>query len=121
MHRQLAPWDAADFVLMALIDVDDPGLLILPTHRLLFGLSRDALSSLTSQLLAKYFTVQELGTRENSQETLLQRLAQAGAKRATFFIATPSQNWLLSLNDLGKGQKAGRVHYEDWKGLGMTG
>src|SRR5260370_40976840 len=45
MHRQLDPWDAANFVMMALIDVDDPGLLILPTHHLRFGLRRDELSS----------------------------------------------------------------------------
>src|SRR5260370_41789846 len=107
MHRQLAPWDAADFVLMALIDVDDPGLLILPTHRLLFGLSRDALSSLTSQLLAKYFTVQELGTRENSQETLLQRLAQAGGNKTPFVFPCPSTARVLNLKDDGNAQNAG--------------
>src|SRR6266566_6755682 len=32
MHRKLDPKDAANFVLMALTDVDDPGLLVLPTH-----------------------------------------------------------------------------------------
>src|SRR5260370_21434661 len=106
MHRQLDPWDAANFVLMALIDVDDPGLLILPTHRLLFGLSRDALSSLTSQQLAKYFTVQELGTRENSQETLLQRLAQAGGNKPSLVIVTAAQTMLLSPNVAEKTQKA---------------
>src|SRR5260221_2076076 len=94
-RRQLDPQDAANFVLMALIDVDDPGLLVLPTHRLLFGLSRDALSLLTSQQLTQYFTVYELGAIENAQETLLQRLAQAGANRPSFVIATPAQTWLL--------------------------
>ena len=53
MHRKLDPKDAANFVLMALTDIDDPGLLVLPTHRLLFGLSQDALKRLTSQQLAR--------------------------------------------------------------------
>src|SRR6266566_8052766 len=43
MHRKLDPKDAANFVLMALTDFDDPGLLVLPTHRLLFGLNQAAL------------------------------------------------------------------------------
>src|SRR5260370_8007615 len=73
---------------MALTDVDDPGLLVLPTHRLLFGLSRDALSLLTSQQLTQYFTVYELGAIENAQEALL-RLPQGDAKKATFFVHHP--------------------------------
>ena len=59
MHRKLDPNDAANFVLMALTDVDDPGMLVLPTHRLLFGLHQDALKKLTSEYLARYFTVYE--------------------------------------------------------------
>lgn len=120
MHRQLDPWDAANFVLMALIDVDDPGLLILPTHRLLFGLSQDALSSLTSQQLAKYFALQESGTRENAQETLFQRLAQAGANSPSFVIATPAQTWLLSLNDTGKARMAESGHSGAWNELDVA-
>src|SRR5205085_3932974 len=50
-RRHLHVEDAVNFVLMALIDVDDPGLLVLPTHRLLFGLSSEALSSISSQRL----------------------------------------------------------------------
>jgi len=58
LRRHINDDDAVNFVLMALIDVDDPGLLVLPTHRLLFGLSSEALGSLNSQQLAQYFTVQ---------------------------------------------------------------
>src|SRR5438876_8843433 len=43
IHRKLDPKDAANFVFMALTDIDDPGLLVLPTHRLLFGMHQDAL------------------------------------------------------------------------------
>ena len=42
-RRYIHENDAVNFVLMALIDVDDPGLLVLPTHRLLIGLSPEAL------------------------------------------------------------------------------
>ena len=43
-RRQLHVDDAVQFVLMALVDVDDPGLLVLPTHRLLSGLPSHGLT-----------------------------------------------------------------------------
>ena len=46
MRKHLDRDDAANFVLMALIDVDDPGLLVLPTHRLISHLGQAALSAL---------------------------------------------------------------------------
>src|SRR5579872_1164969 len=48
MRKHLPEDDGANFVLMALIDVDDPGLLVLPTHRLVAHLEQDALAALNS-------------------------------------------------------------------------
>ncbi len=118
-RRQLDPQDAANFVLMALTDVDDPGLLVLPTHRLLFGLSRDALSLLTSQQLTQYFTVYELGAIENAQEALLQ-LTQVDATRPSFVITTAAQSWLLSLNDAGRARMAESGHSDAWNELDVA-
>jgi uncharacterized protein (DUF1015 family) len=118
-RRQLDPRDAANFVLMALTDVDDPGLLVLPTYRLLFGLSRDALSLLTSQQLTQYFTVYELGAIENAQKTLL-RLAQVDATRPSFVITTTAQSWLLSLNDAGRARMAESGHSDAWNELDVA-
>ncbi len=47
-----------NFVMMSLIDFADPGLVILPPHRLLRGMSRGALSGLKSQLTA-FFDMEE--------------------------------------------------------------
>ena len=44
-----------DFVMMALTAVDDPGLIVLPTHRLLHGLSATQLAQLPAAL-DRYFT-----------------------------------------------------------------
>src|SRR5713101_2733668 len=119
MLRKLDPKDAANFVLMALTDVDDLGLLVLPTHRLLFGLSPDALSLLTSQQLTQYFTVYELGAIENAQEAFL-RLAQVDATRPSFVITTPAQSWLLSLNDAGRARMAESGHSDAWNELDVA-
>lgn len=118
MHRKLDVDDAANFVLMALIDVDDPGLLVLPTHRLLFGLGQDALSALTSQQLARYFTIHE--PAEHSQETLLGRLAQVGASRPSLVISTAGQTWLLSLNAAGKARMGESDHSDAWNDLDVA-
>src|SRR6266516_1377439 len=111
--------DAVNFVLMALIDVDDPGLLVLPTHRLLFGLSPATLSTLSSQRLAEYFTVQELGTTIPI-EAILGQLAQAGEEQPSFVISTPEQNWLLSLNEQGKRRMEQSGHSTAWNGLDVA-
>jgi len=102
MHRKLDPKDAANFVLMALTDIDDPGLLVLPTHRLLFGLSQDSLERLTSQQLARYFTVYDTGEAFASSDALLERLVQKGVSQSSFVLSTTQKTWLLSLNEAGK-------------------
>ncbi len=120
MHQKLDPDDAANFVLMALIDVDDPGLLVLPTHRLLFGLSQDALNTLTSRQLAQYFTIHESETAEDSQETLLEQLAQVGESAPSLIISTAQQTWLLSLNDAGRAYMKGSGHSDAWNELDVA-
>ncbi len=45
-----------DFVMMVLTAVDDPGLVILPTHRLIHGLTPSQLEQLPS-ILERYFTI----------------------------------------------------------------
>ncbi len=48
-----------DFIMMTLVDFDDPGLLILPPHRLLKGITKSSLNKLKSKLEA-FFEIEEL-------------------------------------------------------------
>ncbi len=118
-RRELHVDDAVNFVLMALTDLDDPGLLVLPTHRLLFGLRPDVLHTLSSQKLAQYFTLRELGTQITSDE-LLQQLAQAGAEQSSCVLCSPEQNWLLSLNEQGRQRMAQSGHAPAWNELDVA-
>jgi uncharacterized protein (DUF1015 family) len=118
-RKELHPDDAVNFVMMALIDVDDPGMLVLPTHRLLFGLSSDALSRLSREQLAQYFTVQLLETAETS-EILLERLAQAGKTQPSFVIGTKDGIWLLSLNERGKRRMEQTGRNAAWNALDVA-
>lgn len=118
-RRELAMDDAVNFVLMALIDLDDPGLLILPTHRLLFDLSDDTLSSLSSSTLGQYFTVREPG-KSVSGDMLLNSLAQAGEQAPSLVISTPEQTWLLSLKEQGKARMGESGHSAAWNELDVA-
>jgi uncharacterized protein (DUF1015 family) len=108
-RRNIHADDPVNFVLMALIDFDDPGLLVLPTHRLLFGLSSEVLGALSEQRLAQYFTVRELGT-PTASDAMLRQLAQAGEHLPALLFCTSQQNWLLSLNEQGRRRMAESGH-----------
>jgi uncharacterized protein (DUF1015 family) len=120
MHRKLDPKDAANFVLMALTDIDDPGLLVLPTHRLLFGLSQDALERLTSQHLTRYFTVHDTGETSTSSDVLLEGLTQKGVSQPSFVLSTTQKTWLLSLNEAGKMRMGESSHSSAWNELDVA-
>ncbi len=111
--------DGVNFVMMALIDTDDPGFLVLPTHRLLFGLNPYAVSSLSSEDLGQYFTVRELDITEIGSATL-QQLGQAEEENPSFVLGTAQHRWLLSLNDHGKRRMEESGHSEAWNSLDVA-
>src|SRR5216683_2419901 len=112
--------DAINFVLMALIDLDDPGLLILPTHRLLSGLSDDALRLLSGQHLARYFTVRQLETTEMSPQSVQQLLEAASDQHPSFVASTAGGAWLLSLNEQGRRRMTESGHSGAWNELDVA-
>ncbi len=119
MHRVLDANDAANFVLMALSDLDDPGLLVLPTHRLVSGLPQDALNKLTSQHLAQYFTILVQDNTE-SYKALMEHLGQMGNARPTLLFSTAQNTWLLSINDAGKARMEESGHSGAWNELDVA-
>ena len=64
--------DIRNFVMMTLISSNDRGLTMLPTHRLIRGLTQEQLASLKDKL-GKYFSIQELSpSSSDSSENLRQ-------------------------------------------------
>jgi len=120
LHRKLDSKDGANFVLMALTDIDDPGLLVLPTHRLLFGLNQETLKKLTSQHLARYLSVYEPEGVDAAHAVLLERLAEIGASHSSFVLSTAQKTWLLSLNGAGKTRMEASGHSSAWNKLDVA-
>src|ERR1700730_2109006 len=120
MRKHLHNDDAANFVLMALIDIDDPGLLVLPTHRLISHLEQDALNALSSQQLGRFFTVREMAMGDYPPEAPLRMLAQAGDSVPSFVICAAEQSWLVSLNEQGKAHMEQSRHSTAWNNLDVA-
>jgi uncharacterized protein (DUF1015 family) len=95
-----------DFVMMVLTAVDDPGLVILPTHRLIHDLSADQLAQLPSAL-DRYFTVTRVDAPPAPDDLpkLIERLlASPGtgepANRFALMGAEPGRVLVLTPRDL---------------------
>jgi uncharacterized protein (DUF1015 family) len=74
--------ESYDFVMMTLIDIADPGLVILPAHRLVRGLSATALESLPGRL-NEFFNVEEHPISKSDAVTQINKLlsqAKDGAR-----------------------------------------
>ena len=120
MRKNLDNDDPANFVLMALIDIDDPGLLVLPTHRLVSQLEQQRLNTLSSQQLGNFFTVREMAIGDYPPEVPLQMLAQTGNDAPSFVICTAEQSWLVSLNEQGKARMEQSGHSTAWNNLDVA-
>ena len=67
--------DAFNYVMMTLIDFDDPGLLVLPYHRTLGGMDPPTLTAVRNQLL-KMFQLQPFTAQPTTPEALEEAVAQ---------------------------------------------
>src|SRR5262249_32879357 len=95
--------DATDFVLMSLTAIEDPGLVVLPTHRILRGASADDLAALPERL-ERHFTLTAL--QGESAEEWRASLRDAGTDAPSIVLVTSGAAWLATLNDAGRAAMA---------------
>lgn len=86
-----------DYVLTTLVNLYDPGLLVLPTHRVVGNILDLNLSSLLHNL-EELFTVELFGTTELLPE-LMHKLASYNQDEHVFGMVTGEQLYLLQLKD----------------------
>ena len=87
---QPAPWD---YVMMTFINMASPGLLILPTHRVVSGLASFDEPGFY-QAAKKYFSVEQLDAKLSDGE-LVQKLRDAGKNGVALLAAAKNTVWLL--------------------------
>jgi uncharacterized protein (DUF1015 family) len=112
---------AANFVLMMLVGMSDPGLVILPTHRLVSGLPQDFTIDRLEPLLSRHFRIQTMGKGEE------------GARAAWDYIQADGSQDVLALGTVADGQwhtarftshtlmeHLAPEHSSAWRGLGVS-
>jgi len=87
-----------NFVMMTLVAFDDPGLLILPPHRLLRGLSAARLEDIKRELPA-FFDVKKLPQDGAAWRRLDEWQREAGKERLAVYGLDGDNFWLLTLRD----------------------
>jgi uncharacterized protein (DUF1015 family) len=118
-RRTLHPDDPANFTLMALSALEDPGLVVLPTHRIVRGVAPERLALLPGEL-AGYFEMTPLGdpgglaTLDPAAALAALERAGEGGQRVAFVLLTPDGAYLLS-------QTAGGVAAMDGLDLARAG
>ncbi len=94
MSNQANPDLRAPFerVMMTFVNMDAPGLVVLPTHRVVFGMEGFAIFDMVAKL-QENFDVQDLGPLTNA--AALDRLHQAGKDKTALLAVTSHGSFLL--------------------------
>ena len=91
------PEAAYERVMIAFVNMDAPGLVILPTHRVVFGLENFNIFAKAAQVM-QYFDIQDLGAVTDAQD-VMRRLREAGQDRTALLAVTTQNAFLLRARD----------------------
>jgi len=92
--------EAFNFVMMTLVDFSDPGLIILPPHRLVRGMSKSTLDGLMAKLKV-FFDIEELPlSRPGVWKQVDDLLTETNEVRLILFGLVAERLFALSLRDL---------------------
>jgi uncharacterized protein (DUF1015 family) len=110
----------ANFTLMMQVGMSDPGLLILPTHRLVAGISAVTGAKLR-ELLAGYFSVETVGTGEAAAREAWELIEADGGQSVLGFGTVADGGWHLArLTALATMDALAPDHSPAWRGLAVS-
>jgi uncharacterized protein (DUF1015 family) len=110
---------APNFCLMQLVGMSDPGLLILPTHRLVSGLSDHPTAAKLEAVLAGHFDiVARTGTDANAA---WEHVQMDGSQSTLGFGTVADGQWFVAkLRDPAVMADLAPDHSAEWRGLGVS-
>lgn len=120
--RTLTPDHPANYVLMMCVGMSDPGLLVLPTHRLFRGLQAMDSKGLAEKL-GPCFTTRVKGEGADLAPTVWEEIESASDQGTIGFFTGKDERWTLAkVTDEGRKRIAGVAseHSSDWQGLGVS-
>lgn len=112
--------DPANFVMMMLVSMSDPGLLILPTHRLVKGYP-GLTSEKLAELLAPEFDVKVVGEGDGAAKAAWEEIEMGGDQDVLGFGTVADGKYVLARlrSDLTM-DKLAAEHGPDWRALGVS-
>jgi uncharacterized protein (DUF1015 family) len=119
------PLDAnhpANFVLTQCVSMNDPGLLVLPTHRLFRGVPAITSIELAAKLQGCFLT-RPIGVGADLATSIWEEIAVAGQQNKLAFYTAQDDTWTLALCTEEGQQKLAKLaaeHSSDWQGLGVS-
>jgi len=114
--------DPTNFVLMMCVGMSDPGLLVLPTHRLFRGPTGLTAAKLT-QALGDSFTTKSAGKGPQQAPAVWEEIETADNQGTLGLYTKADDTWTLAtITPAGQEKLAGLAeeHSEDWRGLGVS-
>jgi uncharacterized protein (DUF1015 family) len=119
---KLKPDDPSNFVLMMCVGMSDPGLLVLPTHRLFRGLPAMDSKALSAKL-GENFKTRIAGEGADLAPTVWAEIEKAGEQGTIGFFTGDDERWTIAtVTDVGRKKMAeiAPEHSADWQGLGVS-
>jgi uncharacterized protein (DUF1015 family) len=112
---------AANFILMMLVSMSDPGLLILPTHRLVSGLPGELTADRLQALLGELFRLESVGVGEQAARDTWELIEADGGQDVLGFGTVADGRWHLGRFQKPDGMAAlAPEHSPAWRGLAVS-
>ncbi|MBN2021907.1 MAG: DUF1015 domain-containing protein [Pirellulales bacterium] len=118
----LTPDHPANYGLMMCVAMDDPGLVVLPTHRLFTGVPAMTADELAAKL-GDCFTTKVVGKGPELADAVWEDIETADNQGTLGLCAAKDMTWTLAtITDAGRARMAqvAADHNEDWRGLGVS-
>ncbi len=118
----MTPDHPANFVLTMFVAMDDPGLAVLPTHRLFTGVPETDAAELAGKL-GECFTGVSGGTGPERAQSLWEDMELADDQETLCFYTRKDDRWTVAtLTDAGRAKLAevAADHNEEWRSLGVS-
>ncbi len=119
---KLGPTDPANGVLMMCVGMNDPGLIVQPTHRLFRGLPELSAEEL-AETLGDHFSTHVVGEGTGLAERVWEEIETENSQGTIGLFTTKDQRWtLLRISDIGRERMAQLApdHSPDWRELGVS-
>lgn len=114
------PDSPPNFALMMLVGMSDPGLIILPTHRLVSNLPPLAAKQVQTAL-AQNFSVESVGKGPSAAQETWDLIEAHGEQGALGLGTTSDGEWLFAqLTDGSPMEQLAPDQSDDWRGLGVS-